>query len=158
MDRDMEERLKLAEEYIHQQYVNECKDAGWDIRRKAKAYESLPSSMHDDITDLMMDQTVTDYLQVLFSEFYEHKLWTVKDYESAPPYVRDRQPMWMYVLIEKAVEGTFELCIRILMMEFEDIKKAGLLGDDTGSASGRNFVRMMRLMHRECQIICLIRE
>ena len=155
METDMEERLKMAEEYIHQQYVDECKQSGWDFKRKARAYSKLPQSMHEPVLDWMTNGEGSDYIQELMSNIYEHKRWTAIDYDNAPPYVRNLQPKWMYIMIEDAVAGSVEDYIKILKTDFKEYKNNGFLGecDDT---HWRNYVKMMELMHEHCQKLCAL--
>ena len=156
METNMEERLKMAEDYIRQQYINRCTEAGWNIRRKAIAYTDLPQSMHMPIMDKMADEAVVDYLQALIGRIYENRLWSSKDYDNAPPYIKEKQPKWLLILIEKVVSGTFEICLDLLCTDFRYFKDAGYLGcsDDW---SERNYIRMMGLMHEYCRKICGMR-
>ena len=127
MDMDMEQRLKMAEEYIRQQYVDECKASGWDFKKKARAYSKLPLSMRKPVLDKMTNGEVSDYIQELMANIYEHKRWTAIDYDNAPPYVRNLQPKWMYIMIEDAVAGTVEDYIMILKIDFSKYKYNGFL-------------------------------
>jgi len=153
MEMDMEFRLKMAEEYIHQQYVNECKESGWNIKRKANLYKDLPPSMHEPILDRMADEVVVDYLQALIGRIYENRLWSSKDYDNAPPYIKEKQPKWLLILIEKVVNGTFENCLDLLGTDFKYFKDAEYLRY-TDDGSQKNWERMMELMHKHCQKLC----
>lgn len=148
MTNDMEVRLKMAEEYIHQRYLDDCKECGWDIIGKAKHYLQLPPSMHDPALDIMAGEEFSEFLQVLFYNFREYKLIHSKDYEQAYSFIKQKQPKWLLLTIEKAVDGPFGECLNIIRLDIRYLLDADLLGDGD-NYNGRVYRRAMTELYNK---------